>query len=72
MKGMSWRLRDPLRGRRNGDQRGHWAVASSVPQSGRRHGPLHYHHSAVDSRHVEVERAGAAGYLTRRGGWPAG
>jgi len=40
---MSWRLRDPV-GRRNGDQRGHWAVASSVPQSGRRHGPPHYHH----------------------------
>ena len=71
MKRMSWRLRDPV-GRRNGDQRGHWAVASSVPQSGRRHGLPHYHHTAVDSGHVEVERAAAADYLTRRAGWPAG
>jgi hypothetical protein len=58
-------------GRRNGDQRGHWAVASSVPQSGRRHGLPHYHHTAVDSRHVEVERAAAGNYLTRRADWPA-
>ena len=71
MKRMSSRLRDPCE---EAQRRPAGALGRGVFRAPEREAPRAsaLPHTAVDSRHVEVERAAAADYLTRRAGWPAG